>query len=157
MLQAVQVRLVWGPDYTCMAHGAPGIWVVYCSSREDVQGHVEHGIFWLWRVHNCHLRVRCPQGSKTIAPPSLICTNCDLCHWSAIYWSEYCSVSFTLESGIEIQNSRDTTESQVNTPWATGVWANTWETHGRELFVRLVEHANSWVGYQDLSFVHVGS
>ena len=109
-----------------------------------------HGILWWKGVHNYHLKISSPWGSREMASPQAFHSHCDLYHWSAIYRPGQSSTSFTPESGIGFQSARDTTASLVEPTGTTftddWICADAREKHGKGIFCRNFE--DYWVKTQ---------
>ena len=56
------------------------------------------------------MRICSPQGSRRMSPPQAS-SECELCHWSAIYWCGQSRKSFIPKCEIRLQKAKDTTIS----------------------------------------------
>ena len=136
-LQAMQIRC--GTSFTCMEHSTADARIIKTLPLE-VMGNgwgsgwtgahwicpMWHCILWWMRVHNRHLRI-----SRRMVPPQA--SHCNFCLWYAIYWHNQSSTSFTYETGLRLQSTRDTTAFLVDPSGTTStekVCADTLETHG---------------------------
>ena len=74
----------------------------------------------------------------------LLCAHCNLCRWSAIYWSGLPLTPYTPKAGIRLQKTRDTTAFLVNPTGTTttenGVCAYALETHATGVLPRLLKY-----------------
>ena len=94
---------------------------------------MRHGILWFKRSHNRLPRKSSPRGNRRLAPPQASPTHCDICHWSAIYWSGLFSTALHIKLGSGFRGpevSLSLVDTTATTTTENGVCADALETDG---------------------------